>query len=206
MNHAANREAKEGVGAVVRRVGVILLTLLMLNLVLYVWLPPAQPRPEVPHGEQARRAAEAAGVLAGYYTFDDDRGVGWYLPQPPNPLDGAVVRFMAQERATVTLPVGCSAPWTVELVVLDRPVTRARPTISATLDGQPLALTAETRLRRTHYRAVVSEGTAGVWAFEVRSSEMYRPTDSVASLEKRRLGAALDWVLVTGTGCGDGAG
>jgi len=181
---------------------VIVSTLVIFNLILYGVLPPAQPRPDITHAQQTRRAAESAGILAGFQDFDADvTDAAWYAPEPPDPLDGAVYQYMAQTDAPLTLTVGCSAPWTIEIVVMDRIQSLARPAVSVSVNGVSLPLTQDHIFRRQRYQAVITDGVAGDWRVNLSIPDLMRPSDLFATGENRLLGAAVDWVMVTGTAC-----
>jgi hypothetical protein len=174
--------------------------LVILNLILYVIVPPAQPLPIVPYAQQAHQAAETADILAGFYDFEGDIGVGWY-PSELDRLDSATYQHMAQTLATLTLSVGCAAPWTVDIAVLDSYIRPESPLIDLIIAGQPVSLTRERGTRRWIYRAQIDEGVAGDWALDIGVARLVRPSDIISDDDDRPLGAALDWVLITSPSC-----
>ena len=181
---------------------VIVSTLVIFNLILYGVLPPAQPKPAVSHAQQARQAAESAGILAGFYDFDTDLGgTVWYPPEKTDLLDGSTYQYMAFTESPLALVVGCSAPWTVEVVVMDRLQHLARPEVSLTVNGSPVEAVKTRMFRRWVYQAVIPEGEAGDWTVSLSVPSLIRPSDLFATDDGRPLGVAADWVLVTGAGC-----
>lgn len=187
------------------RTGVIMLTLLALNGLLYAVLPPAQPKPDTELGEQTRRSAESTGRLAAFYNFDSDNTLftpdGWYTPEPPDLLDASIYQFMADTEAVIRLPVGCAPPWSLEIAVMDNVAYLERLPITATLNGQALALDEVRGFRRWFQRTEITTGTAGDWELRLSVPKLIRPADFFATDEDRELGAALDWVMVTSETC-----
>ncbi len=200
--HAENDSMKFGKEAVVG-VLVIVSTLVIFNLILYGVLPPAQPKPAVTHAQQARQAAESAGTLAGFYDFDGDLGeAAWYPTEKTDLLDGSTYQYMAQTDSPLTLTVACAAPWTLEVVVMDRLTHLARPEVSLAVNGTPVAATKTRMFRRWVYQATIPDGKPGDWMVDVSVPELIRPSDLFATEDDRPLGVAADWILVTGADCG----
>ena len=157
----------------------------------------------VPIETNTCQAAESAGTLAGFYDFDGDLGaMAWFPPEKPDPLDGAIYQYMAQTDSHLALTVGCGAPWTLEVVVMDRLLHLARPEIGLTVNGTPINAVKTRMFRRWVYRAVLPDGAPGAWDIGLNVPSLIRPVDLFANDDDRPLGAAADWILVTGADCG----
>jgi len=186
------------------RVGLAVMvgTLVIITLILYGLLPPAQPKPAIPHGQQARQAAESAGTLAGFYDFDGDLGgMAWFPPEKPDSLDGSIYQYMAQTDSHLRLTVGCGAPWTLEVVVMDRLLHLARPEVGLTVNGTPINAVKTRMFRRWVYRAILPVGAPGEWDIGLSVPTLIRPVDVFANDDNRPLGAPVDWILVMGEDC-----
>lgn len=175
--------------------------LMMFNLILYNFIPPAQRTPDISYAQQARLNAEATGKLAGFYDFDMELEQGWYPPEY-QALDNSTHQYMAQESAPLALEVTCAAPWHIEIVILDHAVRPQTPPISVTVNGEQQTISSVTRgLRRWHYHTVISERVAGDWLIEVEVDRLESINDVISSTDTRPTGAGVDWVLVTGENC-----
>lgn len=179
---------------------VIIATLVCINVILYVVLPPAQPLPTSSYAEQARQSAQAAGRLAAFYDFDGAIRQGWHEVEADR-VDGATFQYMAETTATLALDVGCSAPYTLEIAVLASHIRPETPVITATLNDTPVILTQQRGVRRWIYRAQLASEDAGNWRLGLTVERLVRPSSFFAEDDDRLLGAGLDWVLVSGAAC-----
>lgn len=180
--------------------GVIVATLVSINLILYTLLPPAQPLPAIPYAEQARQAAETAGTSAGFYDFDGDNGVAWHAPELDR-LDGATFQYMAQNVAAFSLDVACAAPYTLEIAVLDSHIRPDAPDITLWLNRAQYPLTRERGVRRWVYHVTVNDQPAGLWQVVIGTARLFRPSSIIAEDDDRLIGAGVDWALVTSAAC-----
>lgn len=180
--------------------GWVLVTLVLFNLILYNFIPPAQRTPDTSYAQQARLKAESDGELAGFYDFDTELELGWYPPDY-QALDNSTAQYMAQASAPITLDVRCAAPWHIDVVILDHPVRPQTPPIRLKVNDEQATLSVTRGLRRWHYQTVIPEGLAGDWRVEVEVDRLESLNDVISSTDTRPTGAGVDWVLVTSENC-----
>lgn len=185
---------------VLRGMVVIIATLVCINVILYVVIPPAQPLPTISYAEQARQSAEAAGRLAAFYDFDGASLNGWHEVEADR-VDGATFQYMASTTARLPLDVGCSAPYTLEIAVLASHIRPETPVITAAVNDTPVTLTSQRGVRRWIYRAELPAEDAGSWQIDLTVERLIRPSSFFAEDDDRQLGAGVDWVLVSGDNC-----